>query len=393
MAEIDERTSGPKVSVIIATHNRPNFVAHAIQSVLAQTYTDLELIVIDDGSTDQTADVVGSFRDPRLRYEYQPPSGRSRARNRGLVKATGEYIAFLDDDDAYLPDKLATQVAFLNQHPECDLVAGGAVIMDESGKPLRNWPVWQDMPDFDILSCVSGCPLFPTIVMVRHEALESLGTWFDEQVEPAEDTDLFIRLALAGCGMAWDRRYVAYYRQHAGSSQGNARRYRQARLGLYDKLFQRDDLSEQLYAKRKELYAQVYLTAAYQSYALGDVEAGEADYALALATDPSLRVGSPPRALAKVAAHANKLPAQDQESFLSRFWRNLPKGIHYSFMQRAQTKSILHIQKVFRAGAFPTECPFAWQDWLRGVAYDPRWLLNRGVWAILFHNMGMPSGK
>jgi hypothetical protein len=94
-----------------------------------------------------------------------------------------------------------------------------------------------------------------------------------------------------------------------------------------------------------------------------------------------------------VAAHANKLPVQDRETFLSLFWRNLPKGIQYSFMQRAQTKSILHIQKVFRAGAFPAECPFAWQDWLRGVGYDPRWLLNRGVWAILFHNMGMLSGK
>jgi glycosyltransferase involved in cell wall biosynthesis len=115
MAEIGETTSRPMVSVIIATHNRSGFVTQAIQSVLAQSFTDLELIVIDDGSTDQTADVIGSYGDTRIQYEYQPQSGRSRARNRGLLKAKGEYIAFLDDDDAYFPTNWQ-QVAYLNQH-------------------------------------------------------------------------------------------------------------------------------------------------------------------------------------------------------------------------------------------------------------------------------------
>src|SRR6266851_7972183 len=97
----------PIVSVIIPTHNRRDFLPGAIASVLAQTFTDWELVVIDDGSQDDTASVIAPFLcDPRVRYEVQPQQGRSAARNRGIQMARSEWVAFLDSDDRYLPNCL-----------------------------------------------------------------------------------------------------------------------------------------------------------------------------------------------------------------------------------------------------------------------------------------------
>lgn len=105
----------PKVSVIIPTYNRARYLHRAIQSVLDQRFPDLEIIVVDDASTDDTAQVIEGFRDPRIRYFRHNTNRREAAsRNTGVQNAVGDYIAFLDDDDVWLPDKLAIQVNLLD---------------------------------------------------------------------------------------------------------------------------------------------------------------------------------------------------------------------------------------------------------------------------------------
>ena len=101
----------PRVSVIIPTDNRAKFIGEAVASALGQDYQDIEVIVVDDGSTDETKDVLATFRDQRLVIAHQDNAGPSRARNRALAMARGEYITFLDSDDYYLPSKVGTQVA------------------------------------------------------------------------------------------------------------------------------------------------------------------------------------------------------------------------------------------------------------------------------------------
>ncbi|MCK4819314.1 glycosyltransferase family 2 protein, partial [bacterium] len=107
----------PNVSVIIPTCNRAEYITQAIDSVLAQTYTDYEIIVVDDGSTDNTKEVMEPYMD-RIRYIYQENAGVSAARNTGIKAAKGDWVAFLDSDDEWLPGKLAVQIRAVERHPQ-----------------------------------------------------------------------------------------------------------------------------------------------------------------------------------------------------------------------------------------------------------------------------------
>ena len=126
----------PKVSVIMPVYNGIRFVAKAIESVLAQDYQDWELIVVNDGSTDGTAEALASFTDTRIRVISQANGGEAVARNRGLDAISGEYVAFLDADDLYLPNALADMVAYLEAHAETDAVCSDGYFCDEADRLL-----------------------------------------------------------------------------------------------------------------------------------------------------------------------------------------------------------------------------------------------------------------
>ncbi len=126
----------PKVSVIIATYNRTHFVCEAIESVLNQTFPDFEIIVIDDGSIDNTKQVLEKYAS-RIQYIFQENKGRAEARNTGIKNAKCEYIAFLDDDDIWLPNKLEKQVIFLDSHPDIELVYTFTEVINEQGRLLE----------------------------------------------------------------------------------------------------------------------------------------------------------------------------------------------------------------------------------------------------------------
>lgn len=119
--------TAPRVSVIIPTYNRARLVAESVRSVLDQSYRDLEVIVVDDGSTDGTAGELARLFGGRIRVCVQPNGGNAAARNRGLAEARGELLAFNDSDDLWLPGKLERQVAYLDAHPEVDLVCGNGI--------------------------------------------------------------------------------------------------------------------------------------------------------------------------------------------------------------------------------------------------------------------------
>ena len=166
------RPSLPTVSVIIPTFNRAEFICSAIKSVLKQTYSDFELIVVDDGSTDDTGLRVRQLNDSRLKYIWQPNHGRSHARNRAILEAKGSFIAFLDSDDLYLPEKLALQVDYFNQHPEVSMIYTSAYCINEAGNRLPetyeatvSGHIYQDIAFFRPVTIT-----LPT-VMVRRKVL------------------------------------------------------------------------------------------------------------------------------------------------------------------------------------------------------------------------------
>lgn len=185
----------PKVSVIIPTYNRERFIADAIDSVLTQTYDDFEVIVVDDGSSDGTPAILSRYADDRLIHLRQNNNGRSRARNRALAIARGKYIAFLDSDDVYLPDKLALQVSFLDSHPDVGMIYTSAACIDEEGRGINyryvasvSGDIYRHIAFFEPVTIT-----LPT-VMARRSVFDRAGM-FDERMERFEDTDMWRRIS------------------------------------------------------------------------------------------------------------------------------------------------------------------------------------------------------
>lgn len=191
----------PKVSIIIATYNRSYFICNAINSVLGQTFKDFELIVVDDGSTDDTKQVLTRYGS-LINYLYQDNKGRAQARNAGIKLAKGEYIAFLDDDDMWLPYKLQKQVEFLDAHPEIGLIHTFIDIIDEHGnllkettkkhlrlykKAMRIGYIYEGMS--------KQCIMFLSTVMLRKDYLDKVG-FFDSRIPAFEDWDFYLRFSL-----------------------------------------------------------------------------------------------------------------------------------------------------------------------------------------------------
>jgi len=182
------------VSVIIPTFNRGYIVTEAIESVLSQSYKDFEIIVVDDGSTDNTREVLDPYRD-RIRYFYQENKGVAGARNKGIEASRGEFIAFLDSDDIWLPEKLGRQVDYLNTHTDIGMVYSRywREYEDTGKRKLR--PKKKYLKDGYIYTQV----LFRYLiwigtVMLRRSCFEIVGR-FDVSLASAEDKDMLLRVA------------------------------------------------------------------------------------------------------------------------------------------------------------------------------------------------------
>ncbi|MGH7388522.1 MAG: glycosyltransferase [Candidatus Rokuibacteriota bacterium] len=200
----------PVVSVVIPTFNRALAMSRALGSVLAQTFEDFEVVVVDDGSVDETAEVVARVADDRVRYVRQENAGVSAARNRGIALSSGELVAFLDSDDAWRPDKLHRTVAFLRRTPEAAAVFTDVEKHDgEVFVPsfVRAAPVFsailagREAGDGILLSrremllcLLQEVPILPSAFTIRRRALQRTGL-FDESWSSWEDWELFLRLA------------------------------------------------------------------------------------------------------------------------------------------------------------------------------------------------------
>ena len=196
--------ANPLVSVVIPVYNAAHFLPHAIDSIRAQEYAPLEIIVVDDGSTDNCAEVALSLGGD-VRYERQANQGPSAARNRGLALARGEFIAFLDADDKWPADKLSVQLGRLLAEPELDLVLGRIQYVALPGGEL---PAYQfEGPDNTITHVHLGSGLY------RRRAFERIGG-FDESIRFCEDVDWFLRARENGLAMRILRTTTLLYRLH-----------------------------------------------------------------------------------------------------------------------------------------------------------------------------------
>lgn len=185
---------GPAISVIIPTYNREDLLGKALESVLAQTLPAAEIIVVDDGSSDGTAELAGGYGN-RVRYIRQENRGPAAARNRGIGAAGGDLLAFLDSDDRFAPDKLEVQARAMAEHPGY-LISHTEEIWYRRGKLLNQKKRHRKPGGFIFPHCLRLCVVSMSTVMVRRELFDRIGC-FDEELPCCEDYDLWLRTSVS----------------------------------------------------------------------------------------------------------------------------------------------------------------------------------------------------
>ena len=180
-----------KISVIIPTYNRFNSIGRALDSILGQTYKPHEIIIVDDGSTDGTRELIRDHY-PSIKYFYQSRSGVSKARNKGIVESKAKWIAFLDSDDQWQPNKLEEQKNNLKQNPTI-LVSHTNEIWIRNGVRVNQMKKHQKYGGYIFDKCLDFCRMSPSSIMIHRQVFEDIGN-FDEDLLVCEDYDLWIRV-------------------------------------------------------------------------------------------------------------------------------------------------------------------------------------------------------
>lgn len=213
------QTATPRVTVFIPAFNAERHIAEAIESMLAQSFTDFELLIIDDGSTDGTREVIAEYsKDPRLRFVVHDDNrGQSIVRNEGLDLARGEYIAFIDADDRCSRERLDIQVAYLDAHPDIAGVGSWMPRFDENGHELPAVDDERDPLDWRDITChfLVGCPIAQGSMMIRGRALSDYR--YDPQFAASEDHELWSRM-IQTCRFSNLPLPLTQYRRHASQA-------------------------------------------------------------------------------------------------------------------------------------------------------------------------------
>ena len=215
-------TSRPKVSYVVASYNHEAFAGDLLHSILAQTYADLELVVVDDGSSDDTPKIAREIAstDPRMRVYVQENMGVVNARNRGVMLTHGEYVSIVDSDDLLPQERTRWQVEALDAEPNASLVYGDAWIIDRDGKRIaRRFQVYPPVPgNFSAELLANYCFVPAITVMFRRSAFEKSGPFWG----PGPNTDYlkWIELGLFGEAICLLDRQLGYWRQHGNNVSG-----------------------------------------------------------------------------------------------------------------------------------------------------------------------------
>jgi glycosyltransferase involved in cell wall biosynthesis len=212
----------PRLTAAIITHNRALYLPRAVESVLAQTYRDFEVVVVDDGSTDDTAAAVEPYLD-RIRYVRREHEGKAAARNAAVELAQGDLLAFCDSDDCWYPDRIERQLPVLEQRPDAGMVHGHIALIDSDSRPLpkltaehRTLLSRAHRGGATYAGYAADCRCFSSTILLRRHVFDTVGLYDSEL--PIEDYDFYLRLVLDFPVAFMDDRPLAWYRVHDGQT-------------------------------------------------------------------------------------------------------------------------------------------------------------------------------
>ena len=317
----------PVVSIIIPTYNRSHHLRKAIDSALAQSFTDIELIVVDDGSKDDTGELVRNYADARIQYLHQENAGRSAARNAGMEASAGRFISLLDDDDIHFPHKLHHQMAFLAAHPYLDAVASAGYLIGENDDiqgvfSQRTQPIEITLPD-NIHQ--TGIP--PSSLLFRRKCLDRMDCWFDPGISYAEDNDFIIRFLLSGHRLVWLPRPLWGYRRYGGRPSYIQYASTLSFHTILERLVARSDLPSSILDKKDKILSGSHMVVAQFAFLHRISKLGQYHLKMAVALDPSLLESSPPQLIRGLSKFVRDLPTDEQEPYIQYLNSHLPESL------------------------------------------------------------------
>ncbi|MEC4819138.1 MAG: glycosyltransferase [Scytonema sp. PMC 1069.18] len=253
----------PKVSVIIPAYNAMAYLPEAVESVLKQTFTDFEVLIVDDGSSDGTVEWASQIEDSRVRLISQKNQGSSASRNQGIISSQGEYIALLDADDIWEPTKLEKQVRCLEADSSVGLVDSWTILIKQQGQSTgrviisyaEEDDVWKQLVQFKTVCCCDSTPL------IRRSCFETVGL-FNRELPFLEDLDMWIRLA-SRYRFKVIKEPLVRYRQHPGSKSTHCHETLEAFRTIIEKAF--ESVPPELLPLRERGYARINLYLAWRA--------------------------------------------------------------------------------------------------------------------------------
>jgi glycosyltransferase involved in cell wall biosynthesis len=281
-----------RISVIITTHNRKNLLRQAIESVLNQEPcgAEVELLIVDDNSTDDTAGVIAEYQDAK--YLHSRHGCAAGARNVGIAQATGTWIAFLDDDDVWLPQKLKTFASVLEKEPDARVIFSAAYICDHLLQPGPLWPGPQRLASDQVYDSFLSDVITPSVVMLHHEVFAAVGL-FDTLAYRAEDRDLWVRIARAGFRFVAVPEPLVLYRGRERLDADLIQTTFRANLKILQREFALKHRARPAWLRRRRItlelrgwYTDLMLQAARQQQGDGQISEARRLYRLAFAISP-----------------------------------------------------------------------------------------------------------
>ncbi|MGQ0793012.1 MAG: glycosyltransferase family 2 protein [Deltaproteobacteria bacterium] len=290
----------PKISVVVPAYNSARYLAEAVESVIAQTFADWEATVVDDGSTDNTREVLAPYLD-RINYIYQQNAGPGRARNTGIEASTGKYIAFMDADDVWTADKLQIQSDFLDANPDVHFIfANDFVVSQDGGLLYTGHPKWEciyEIPQVSlggtnkkfthsIFAALIRHSFIPTsTVVVRRECLDDAG-YFDEGILNGQDLELWWRLSRR-YNAGFTDLHLSKYRVHSSNFSADSERKFTNALRLMRTLAAYPDIDAETAALINRRFARTHFEFGYFYFARDNMPSAREQFLLSLRYRPA----------------------------------------------------------------------------------------------------------
>lgn len=375
----------PLISVIIPTYNQAKYLEAAIRSVLGQTFQDFEILVVDDGSTDCTSQVVHGVSDFRIQYIRQENQGLSAARNTGIAASTGRYLAFLDSDDIFLPTKLEHQLRFLESHPGCDLVAGGFIYIDERGDTIRENHLWKKIPSLDYDTWLYRVPYVIHSILIRREWVVKVAG-FDVSFRQLEDWDFGLRLLYAGCHMSWIEELVCCYRLHQANMTRSGISPGQGFIPVLNKFFNLADLPNSVLDKKNSAYAYAHLRSARLQFAANCWEEGGFELEQSAKIEPGFLDNQAQFLQDQLVSWSIEELSIDSDRYMDAVYEHLPVTLQILRQNKPKAIADVNIRMLFLANEKADNRVIRSSFW-KILLNDPARLLNRGILAVFYKSL------